>query len=95
MNDKMAKKLAIEHLRGLRLTGSLENLGFDITDYQPQLLKPILEQLGINDATAEIHDIIGKYKEKVISMTFYAFIDGALEGLADEMIGEIKLCKVH
>mgnify|MGYP000992207816 CR=1 FL=1 len=90
MNEKLAYTVAKEYLRGLKLTGHLEKIGFDLTDYRPNLCDPMLELLGIHETTDVILDIIDGYEEKVIKMNFFDFIEGGLDNLAKDMIMEIK-----
>lgn len=88
--NELTYRIAREYLRGLRLTGSLEKLGFDITDYHPNLFEPMLELLGLTDTDDRIADIIDKYEEQIIDMSFYDFMESGLDRLTKEMLEEIK-----
>jgi len=85
---KLAYVLIREYLRNAKLTGGLEKIGFDITDYKLNLLDEIVLLLGKNQLTNEFCDIVETYEEQAVDLSNYDFPKN-LEYLAEELIREI------
>jgi len=93
VNEKLTYKIAKEYLRGLKLAGSLEQLGFDVTCYHPNLCDTLFELLGISVVADEVLDIIEKYEDKIIKISYFEFIDGGLNKLTVEMMDKLLAFK--
>jgi len=89
-NNKLAQQIAKEYLRGLKLTGTLDNLGLDTSDFRLRLFDPMLELMGITEESDKIVDIVEKYEKKVVELSYFEFIENGLEKLTEEMLEEIK-----
>ena len=95
MNAELIKLLTKEYLRGLKLVGTLDKLGFDTCFYRPTLSAIIFEQMGLEVKSDDnkVFEIIDKYERKIIEMDFFEYVEGGLDRLANEMITELTHIK--
>jgi len=90
-NKKLVHVLVREYLRNAKLTGGLQRIGFDVTDYRLALMEEVVQLLGKKKLTNKMCDLIDVYEENAISLNFYDFPDN-LCSLADELILKLKEC---
>ena len=86
---KLAHVLVREYLRNAKLTGGLQKIGFDITDYKLNLLDEIVLLLERQKLTNEICYIVEIYEEQAVELSYYDFPEN-LNNLAEELIREIS-----
>lgn len=91
VNNKLVHVIVREYLRNAKLTGGLQRIGFDVTDYRLALMEDVVLLLGKRKLTNKMCDIIDTYEERAINLPYYGFPDN-LCPLADELIVKLAEC---
>jgi len=87
-NIRLAQILLREYLRNAKLTGGLEKIGFDITDYKLCLMDEIVLLLGQKELTDDVCDVVEIYEEEAVKLSYYDFPE-KLDNMASVLINEI------